>query len=502
VRESTSSASGVVLEGRGLDKAFGGVQALRGVSLEVRAGEILAVVGENGAGKSTLMRILAGIHAPDGGQVLLGGAPARFAGPREAMAAGIGLIHQELCLCDNLSVEENILLGREPHRRGFLDRGAMRQRALEVLERVGLQVDPAQRLGSLSLGTQQLVEVAKALSLNARVLIFDEPTSSLTEREAQHLMEVVRGLAASGVAILWISHRLAEVVALADRAVALRDGENSGELIGGTLSREGLVRAMVGRELDHLFVREPGALGELVLRVQGLRTEAWPEHALDFEVRAGEIVGLAGLVGAGRSEVLETLAGVRTPVAGRVSGIAAPPLGAGVAAAVEQGVVLVPEDRARQGLVTGLGVGANLALPACRASARGPFRDQGQEARLFARSVEQVGLRSAGWQQDERSLSGGNQQKIVVGKWLERRPRLLLLDEPTRGVDVGAKTEFHQLFDRLARDGAGVLVASGEMEELFALCDRILVLAEGRLTATLERAEFDEERLLAFATPA
>jgi ABC-type sugar transport system ATPase subunit len=220
VRESTSSASGVVLEGRGLDKAFGGVQALRGVSLEVRAGEILAVVGENGAGKSTLMRILAGIHAPDGGQVLLGGAPARFAGPREAMAAGIGLIHQELCLCDNLSVEENILLGREPHRRGFLDRGAMRQRALEVLERVGLQVDPAQRLGSLSLGTQQLVEVAKALSLNARVLIFDEPTSSLTEREAQHLMEVVRGLAASGVAILWISHRLAEVVALARTAAS------------------------------------------------------------------------------------------------------------------------------------------------------------------------------------------------------------------------------------------------------------------------------------------
>lgn len=491
-----------ILQGRGLDKAFGGVRALRGVDLQVQAGEILAVVGENGAGKSTLMRILAGIHAPDRGELLLGGEPVRFTGPRDAMAAGIGLIHQELCLCDNLSVEENILLGREPRRSGLLDRGTMRRRALEVLERVGLELRPSQLLGELSLGTQQLVEVAKALSLDARVLIFDEPTSSLTEREAQHLMGVVRGLARAGVAILWISHRLAEVVSLADRAVALRDGANSGELRGEQLTREGLVRAMVGRELDHLFVREPGTLGEPVLRVRGLRTEAWPRHALDFEVRAGEVVGLAGLVGAGRSEVLETLAGVRAPIAGEAGGSAAPPLGGGVAAAVEQGVVLVPEDRARQGLVTGLGVGANLALPACRASARGPFRDARQEARLFARSVELVGLRAAGWEQDERALSGGNQQKIVVGKWLERAPRLLLLDEPTRGVDVGAKTEFHQLFDRLAREGAGVLVASGEMEELFALCDRILVMAEGRITGTLERAEFDEARLLALATPA
>ncbi|MDA0947204.1 MAG: sugar ABC transporter ATP-binding protein [Planctomycetota bacterium] len=500
--EVGKGASSVVLEGRGLAKAFGGVQALKGVDLMARAGEILAVVGENGAGKSTLMRILAGIHAPDAGELRLGGEPVRFDGPREAMAAGIGLIHQELCLCDNLSVEENILLGREPRRGGLLDRRAMRRRALEVLDRVGLQVDPAQRLGALSLGAQQLVEVAKALSLNARVLIFDEPTSSLTEREAQQLMAVVRGLAASGVAVLWISHRLAEVVSLADRAMALRDGANSGELRGAELSRDGLVRAMVGRELDHLFVREPGEPGELVLKVTGLRTEAWPGYSLDFEVHAGEVVGLAGLVGAGRSEVLETLAGVRVPVAGHVEGSAAPPLGAGVGAAVERGVVLVPEDRARQGLVTGLGVGANLALPACQASARGPFRDAGQEARLFSRSVEQVGLRSAGWQQDERSLSGGNQQKIVVGKWLERSPRLLLLDEPTRGVDVGAKAEFHQLFDRLAQEGAGILVASGEMEELFALCDRILVLAEGRLAGTLERSEFGEERLLALATPA
>ena len=490
-----------LLELRRVSKAFGGVQALNGVSLTLNGGEILALVGENGAGKSTLMRVLAGVHAPDAGELLLDGERLSLSGPRDAMAVGIGLIHQELCLCDNLSVEENIVLGREPRRRGLVDRAAMQEIAEGVLARVGLEVSPKALVESLPLGQQQLVEVAKALSLEARILVFDEPTSALTESEAAHLMEVVRGLRGEGVAVVWISHRLREVVALADRAVALRDGSNSGSLEAPEMSREALVSAMVGRDLGDLFVREGGTPGPVALAVTGLRTEAWPDAAVDLEVREGEIVGLAGLVGAGRSELLETLAGVRAPLDGRATGSAAPVLGCGVADAVARGVALIPEDRGRQGLVTGLGVGANLGLPSCASAASGPWRDQGLDRRLHDQSVDTVGLRAAGPDQDERDLSGGNQQKIVLGKWLARSPKLLLLDEPTRGVDVGAKSEFHALFDRQAAAGTAIVIASGEMEELFALCDRIIVLAEGRVTGTLLRHEFDEERVLALATP-
>ena len=490
-----------LLELRGVSKAFGGVQALEDVSLTLNGGEILALVGENGAGKSTLMRVLAGVHAPDAGELLLDGVRLSLSGPRDAMAVGIGLIHQELCLCDNLSVEENIVLGREPRRRGLVDRAAMQVVAESALARVGLEVPPKALVESLPLGQQQLVEVAKALSLDARILVFDEPTSALTESEAAHLMEVVRGLRSEGVAIVWISHRLREVVALADRAVALRDGSNSGTLEASEMSRQALVAAMVGRDLGDLFVREGSNPGPVALAVTGLRTEAWPEAAVDLEVREGEIVGLAGLVGAGRSELLETLAGVRHPLGGQVTGSAAPVLGSGVADAVARGVALIPEDRGRQGLVTGLGVGPNLGLPSCASSARGPWRDQELDRRLHDQSVDTVGLRAAGPDQDERDLSGGNQQKIVLGKWLARSPKLLLLDEPTRGVDVGAKSEFHALFDQQAAAGTAIVIASGEMEELFALCDRILVLAEGRVTGTLLRHEFDEERVLALATP-
>ena len=334
-----------LLELRRVSKAFGGVQALDGVSLTLNGGEILALVGENGAGKSTLMRVLAGVHAPDAGELLLDGERLSLSGPRDAMAVGIGLIHQELCLCDNLSVMENIVLGREPRRRGLVDRAAMQEVAEGALARVGLEVSPRALVESLPLGQQQLVEVAKALSLDARILVFDEPTSALTESEAAHLMEVVRGLRGEGVAVVWISHRLREVVALADRAVALRDGSNSGSLEASEMSREALVAAMVGRDLGDLFVRESGNPGPVALAVTGLRTEAWPEAAVDLEVREGEIVGLAGLVGAGRSELLETLAGVRHPLAGQVTGSAAPVLGSGVADAVARGVALIEDER-------------------------------------------------------------------------------------------------------------------------------------------------------------
>ncbi|MCC6786003.1 MAG: sugar ABC transporter ATP-binding protein [Planctomycetes bacterium] len=486
---------------RGIGKAFPGGVALEGVDLRVGAGEVVALVGENGAGKSTLMKILAGVQRPDAGTLLVDGAPRQFRSVAEAQALGIALIHQELNLCDNLSVGANVFLGREPRRRGLIDEAAIRRGAAELLLRVGLAIDPGLSLAGLSLGQRQLVEIAKALSIDARVLIMDEPTSSLSLAETQRLFAVVHDLRRQGVSVIYISHRLGEVCELADRVVVLRDGRNAGSLARDEISHDRMVALMVGRELRLARSRAvPATAGAPRLRVSGLRTQAWPAHAIDFAVRAGEIVGLAGLVGAGRSELLRAIFGADAAVDGAVEVEGRLLRGGEPREAIAAGLALVPEDRKAEGLVLEASVRENLALPGLARRARFGCVDGAVERRLAAASVESLAVRTAGLEQVVRTLSGGNQQKLVLGKWLTLEPRVLLLDEPTRGIDVGSKDEIYALVRELASRGLAVLFASSEMEELLGLADRILVVHEGRLAGELAGADATEELVMQLAT--
>ena len=494
--------SAPLLEAVALWKRFPGVQALAEVSARFGAGEVVAVMGENGAGKSTLMKVLAGVHAPDAGEIRWEGRAVRMAGVAQAEALGIAFIHQELNLCENLSVAENIMLGREPRWGGcWLDRRALRERARGALERVGLAVAPEVLVESLSIGQRQMVEIARALAREARLVIMDEPTSSLTSGEAERLFGVVGELKAQGLGVVFISHRLREVEAVADRVVVLKDGRNSGSLRRGEIGAERMVQLMVGRDLDPAR-RRPWevATGAVRLEVAGLRTRAWPGQAVSFAVRAGEIVGLAGLVGAGRSELARVVAGVDRAVGGavRVDGVALPP--GRVGAAVAAGLALAPEDRKEQGIFLEMSILENLALPGLGRMQRGGFVRSGQVAALGARMRDLLGIRAAGLEQAAGLLSGGNQQKVVLAKWLALGPKVLVLDEPTRGVDVGAKAEIYRVVEELAAGGAAVLMISSDLEEVLRLSDRVLVMHEGRLAGEVGRAALSEEAVMDLAT--
>jgi ribose transport system ATP-binding protein len=485
---------------RGISKRFPGVRALDDVSLAVGSGEVLAIIGENGAGKSTLLKILAGVQAPDDGEILVAGRPARFRGVEDALAAGIALIHQELNLADNLDLAGNIFLGREPRRLGLLDFAAMRRQASEWLAMVGLDLDPATPLSRLPIGRQQLVEIAKALSTRARLLIMDEPTSSLSARETETLFRVVKDLRSRGVSVVWISHRLGEVKELADRVVVLRDGKNAGEIAArAEIEHERMIRMMVGRDIDRLARRPSHPPGDVVLAVRDLRTPAHPAHAVSFELRAGEIVGVAGLVGAGRTELLTTLFGITPAVAGSLAlaGRAVTPRSP--LEAVAAGLALVPEDRKQQGLVLEMAVRENISLVSLWPESRGGFIDFARERRLAAEMIPALAIKTPGDRQAVQFLSGGNQQKVVLAKWLAMKPKVLLLDEPTRGIDVGAKAEIYDLVHRLAGAGLAVLFVSSEMEEILSLADRALVMHEGRLAGGLLRGELTEENVMRLA---
>ena len=489
------------LEVRGVGKRFPGVRALHQVDLALGRGEVLAVVGENGAGKSTLMKILAGVQQADEGEVCLEGEITRIDSPRMALDSGIALIHQELNLARNLSVGANVFLGREPLRFGLIDEPRIRAESRRFLELVGLDVDPAVPLGELTIGRQQMVEIAKALSIDARILIMDEPTSSLSRSEAESLFRVIRDLKQRGVSVIYVSHRLGEVCELADRVVVLRDGVNAGELSDGEITHDAMVRLMVGRDLAGTSGLEPRELGEIVLDVRGLRTQAHPADALDFSLRSGEIVGVAGLVGSGRTEVLEALFGVTPPVAGstRIAGVErrvdSP------RTAIRAGLALVPEDRKTQGLILEMAVRENLSLAVigrdCLAMG---ILDQAGEREISRRMIEKMQVKTPSDRQVTRYLSGGNQQKVVLGKWMAMTPRVLLLDEPTRGIDVGAKREVYKLMQELAVDGVGILFVSSELEEIINLSDRALVMHEGRITGELSRGELTEEAVMQLAT--
>jgi ribose transport system ATP-binding protein len=489
-----------LVEVREISKQFPGVRALHRVSLTVAPGEVLALIGENGAGKSTLLKILAGVQPPDSGEILVDGKAVRFRGVEDALAVGIALIHQELNLADNLDLAGNIFLGREPSRAGLLDLSAMRREAAEWLEMVGLRLDPAMPLSRLPIGHQQLVEIAKALSTRARLLIMDEPTSSLSARETETLFRVVKELQSRGVSVIWISHRLGEVQELADRVVVLRDGQNAGEITArAEIEHERMIRMMVGRDIDRLARRPSHPPGDVVLAVRELRTPAHPGHPLSLEVRAGEIVGIAGLVGAGRTELLTTLFGVTPAVAGSVAMGGRSVTPRSPREAIKAGLALVPEDRKQQGLILEMAVRENMSLVALGAESRGGFIDFSAERRLAAEMIPALAIKTPGDRQAVQFLSGGNQQKVVLAKWLAMKPKVLLLDEPTRGIDVGAKAEIYDLVHRLAGQGLAVLFVSSEMEEILTLADRALVMHEGRLAGGLGREELSEENVIRLA---
>jgi ribose transport system ATP-binding protein len=496
-----------LLEAKDISKRFPGVQALDGVSLTVQRGEVLALIGENGAGKSTLMKILAGIYPPDSGELRLEGRPLRLARVADALAQGIVLIHQELNLAENLSVAANLFLGRELLRGrwfGWLDRPAMARTARLLLDRVGLDVPVGQPVGELPPGQKQLVEIARALSLSARIIIMDEPTSSLTQRETDRLFEVIADLKRENVAVVYISHRLAEVQRIADRVAVLRDGKNSGELPRQEITHEAMVQRMVGRDLKQFFHRTHAADAEQPIRlaVQDLLYAGGPPTPVSFALRAGEIVGMAGLVGAGRTELAEALFGIRQVKSGQVLLDGRLVVIHRPADAIGQGLLLAPEDRRLHGLVLQESVQHNLSLPNLAQVSALRLVLPARETQLARRLTDRLSVKTPRLSQPVGLLSGGNQQKVVLGKWLARDPRVLIFDEPTRGVDVGAKSEIYALMDELAGRGVAILMISSDLEEVLGMSDRVLVMHEGRLAGELARHELSEQAVMRLATGA
>ena len=484
----------------GISKHFSGVRALHDVDLSLSAGEILAVIGENGAGKSTLMKILAGVEQPTAGSIRLDGREVEIDGAREAMDNGIALIHQELNLADNLDVGANIFLGREPQRFGWIDHAGIEARSRAVLELAGADFSPSAIVGDLSIGQQQIVEIAKALSLDARILIMDEPTSSLSQAETARLFRVVRELRGRGVSVIYISHRLGEVKELADPVVVLRDGENSGQLGPDEIDHAAMVRLMVGREVSDAAVARRPASGAPAIEVERLVVSSRPGAELSFAVNQGEMVGVAGLVGAGRTELLRALFGIDRVISGEVRLFGQPTTIDGAAAAISAGIALVPEDRKQQGLFVDMAVRENLSIVSLRGHGAAGWLDRDREEQLSAEMIAKLRIDTPSGDQPARFLSGGNQQKIVLAKWLAMRPRVLLLDEPTRGIDVGAREEIYQLMAELTDQGVAVLFVSSEMEEILKLADRVIVMHEGAVAGVLGRDDLSEESIMSLAT--
>lgn len=493
------ATSKVFLRALGVSKAFPGVQALDDVSFEVRGGEVVALIGENGAGKSTLMKILAGLHRPDSGTVELHGEAVELLSPLDALHRGIALIHQELNLCDNLTVSAAMFLGAELRRGPFLCEREMADASRHWLSRLGLDIAPQTKVSALRPGQRQMLEIARALRSEARVIIMDEPTSSLTQVEVDRLFEVVRELQHKNIAVIYITHRLSEIAVLADRVVGLRDGRNSGDLPREQVSHDALVQLMVGRGLSGTR-RQPHAPGDVALELRDLSTRAYPEASIDLTVRRSEVVAIAGLLGAGRSELLRAIFGVDDRLTGsvEVAGKALP--GADPRKAVAAGVALLPEDRKSEGLVLSMSVAENLSLPTLHR--HGWWLDRGYQIDLATSTIADLGIACRDGEQMAGSLSGGNQQKIVLGKWLAADPQVLLLDEPTRGVDVGARAEIYRRLDDLAQSGLAVLFVSSELEEVLLLADRVLVMRDGEIRGEVSGDDRTEKNIMLLATGA
>jgi ABC-type sugar transport system ATPase subunit len=483
-----------------ITKRYPGVLALDHISFEVQEGTIHAVVGENGAGKSTLMLTLAGIHTPDSGRIIIGGDPVHFANPLEANRRGIGIVIQELSVSPNLDVKENIFMGIEPRRGPLVDFAKMRRESEEFLSRLGADFSPDVLVSELSLAQQQLVEIGKALARSPGILILDEPTSSLSPPEVEDLFRVLRDLKAHGVTILYISHHLEEIFTLCDAITVMRDGQHVLTRPTSELSQEAVIKAMVGRDLQEFIRHGQHGEGEVILEVRNL-SSGLRFRDVSFSLRAGEVVGMAGLVGAGRSELALSLVGFPPPdsgeilVEGRAIKIRSPQ------DALRHGIVLLPEDRKLSGLVLNMSVRENMTLAVLRKLVRGGMTELSRERSVAEDLVRRLNVKTPGLETPVGNLSGGNQQKVLLGRSLATEPKILIMDEPTRGIDVGAKAEIYALIDRLAQDGLAVLVISSELIEVLGVSDRILVMRQGELSGELSGAEADQEKIMTLAIP-
>ena len=490
-----------ILEMRGISKRFPGVVALDKVNLTVGTGEVLALCGENGAGKSTLMKILGGVHQPDSGEILMDGKPVAVTSVNDSIRLGIAFIHQELNVLGNLDVAANVFLGREPRNRlGLIDTRKIYAETDPFLRRLGLEVSSRERVDRLSLAQQQLVEIAKALALNSRLIIMDEPTSSLTLTETKRLLQLVCELKKHKVSVIYISHRLGEVEECADRVVVLRDGKNAGELGAGDAMHDKIVRLMVGREINSLYVHSEAAKQPGVLKVRNVSSALHPGKMVSFDAAGGEILGFAGLVGAGRSEMAKALVGLDAAPAkeveldGETIAISTP------RDAIEHGIYLVPENRRTEGLVVEMSIRENVSLPSLRKFSRLGLINRQSESAAAEQQMDSLSIKAPATATRVLNLSGGNQQKVVLGKWLAMNPRVMIFDEPTRGIDVGAKAEIYRLMRGLADDGAVILMISSDMEEILNVSDRIAVMHEGEITGVLDRTGCQEQNVMLLAT--
>lgn len=483
-----------------VSKSFPGVKALDKVSFDLRPGEVHALLGENGAGKSTLMKIIAGIYQRDSGEYLVRGTPVGDLTPKGAQELGIAIIHQELNMCSHLTVAENMFLGREPSKTGIISRGEQGRMAREVLERLHLDIDPNMEVGRLTVSKQQMVEIAKALSVNAKILIMDEPTSALTDREINDLFRIIKELRASGHGIIYISHRLEELAHITDRITVFRDGQYVATKNFSDTSIPEIISLMVGREIKEKYPRVPSSRGKKILSVEHLSAGDEVKD-VSFDLYEGEIIGVAGLMGAGRTEMVRCLSGAASMEDGQILLDGRPVHTGAPIRSIRSGIVCAPEDRKREGLCVNLSVRENIAL-ANLDHLCGPLGvvNRRKEAKLSKKAIDELRIKTPSDHQLAKNLSGGNQQKIVVGKWLLRDARVVIFDEPTRGIDVAAKVEIYNIMNRLKQEGMGVLFVSSELPEVLGMADRILVMCNGRITGDFPQSEATQERIMACAT--
>ena len=482
---------------RHITKEFPGVVALNDVTFEVELGKVTALVGENGAGKSTLIKIIAGVHTPNRGEIYIDGKKTKIAKSKDAMDLGINVIYQELNIFNKLTITENIFMGREKKKGLFFDHKHHRQKTEELLKTIGLDVSPDTKMRDLSTAQKQMVEVARALAFNAKIIIMDEPTSSLTETETRILLNLIGELKNKGVGIVYVSHRMEEIVEIADTVVVLRDGELVGVLEEGQIERNRIINLMVGREVNEIFAKRDPVAGDVVLRVENLSSGFVKD--VSFELRSGEVLGFSGLVGAGRSEIMRALFGLDKKDAGRIY-IDGKEVSINSAEdAVRHRIGFLPEDRKEQGLILGLDIVKNTSLAHLKALRKGLFIQQSTERSLALSFIGSLDIRTPSETQVVKNLSGGNQQKVVIAKWMSTNPKILILDEPTRGIDVGAKKEIYDLINRLSREGVAIILISSELTEVIGISDRIIVMHEGAVKGEIMADEATQEKIMHMA---